>query len=65
MTEAEVEARLGRACFHLWPTLPRDIQERVFEQSAGSDATVRNELAVFLHDRHPRTLHPPKPTKMA
>jgi hypothetical protein len=26
---------------------------------------IRNRLAIFLHDRHPRTAHPPKPTGLA
>lgn len=52
----------GRAAIQLWPDLPRDIQEALFETAAPSDEQVRHDLAVFLHDRHPRTAHPPKPT---
>jgi hypothetical protein len=44
--------------------LPRDIQEKLFETAAPSDDQVRHDLAVFLHDRHPRTAHPPKPTAL-
>jgi hypothetical protein len=56
---------VGRAALLLWPELPRDIQERLFEAAAASDEQVRYNLAVFLHDRHPRTAHPPKPTAIA
>ena len=52
----------GLAALKLWPDLPRDIQERLFETAVPSDERIRHDLAVFLHDRHPRTAHPPKPT---
>jgi hypothetical protein len=26
---------------------------------------IANDLAEFLHDRHPKTAHPPRPTKLA
>ena len=51
----------GRAALQLWPDLPRDIQEALFETAAPGDDKVRHDLAVFLHERHPRTAHPPKP----
>lgn len=51
----------GRAALQLWPDLPRDVQERLFETAVPRDEQVRHNLAVFLHDRHPRTAHPPKP----
>jgi hypothetical protein len=52
---------VGRAALQLWPDLPRDIQEILFEAAAPSDEQVRHDLAVFLHDHHPRTAHPPRP----
>ena len=58
-------AQLGHAALRLWPDLPRDVQERLFEHAAPDDAALRHDLAVFLHDRHPRTAHPPKPTQLA
>jgi hypothetical protein len=51
----------GRAALRLWPDLPRDIQEQLFEDAVGSDDDLRYELAVYLHAHHPRTAHPPKP----
>jgi hypothetical protein len=55
---------VGRAALQLWPDLPRDMQEALFESAVPSDDALRHDLAVFLHDRHPRTAHPPKPTAM-
>jgi hypothetical protein len=53
---------LGQAAVTLWPDLPRVVQERLFETAVPADDVVRNSLAVFLHERHPRTAHPAKPT---
>ena len=51
---------LGRAAMDVWGDMPRDIQEALFETALkGLDAD-REELARMLHDRHPRTLHPPR-----
>jgi hypothetical protein len=60
-TEATFVDLVGRTALRLWPDLPRDIQERLFETAAPGDARQRHDLAVFLHNRHPRTAHPPKP----
>jgi hypothetical protein len=56
---------LGRAALTLWPGLPRELQEQLFEMAVPTDDIVRNSLAVFLHEHHPRTAHPPKPTMLA
>lgn len=56
---------LGRAALQCWADLPRDVQERLFETATASDEQVRHDFAVFLHDRHPRTAHPPRPTALA
>ena len=64
-TGGEVERLLGHAALKLWPDLPRDVQELLFETAVPTDHTIRNRLAVFLHDHHPRTAHPPKPTQWA
>jgi hypothetical protein len=61
----EFEKLLGRAALQLWADLPRDTQEKLFETAVPIDAHLRNKLAVFLHERHPRTAHPPKPTSLA
>src|ERR1700704_4864694 len=64
-TAREFERLLGHAALKLWPDLPRDVQELLFETAVPIDPVIRNKLAVFLHDRHPRTAHPPKPTQLA
>ena len=61
----EFERLVGQAALRLWPDLPRDVQEQLFETAVPLDPSVRNRLAVFLHDRHPKTAHPPKPTDLA
>lgn len=53
---------LGQAALALWPDLPRPVQEQLFETAVPRDDIVRNSLAVFLHERHPRTAHPRRPT---
>ena len=64
-TASELERLLGRAALRLWPNLPRDVQEKLFETAVPLDEAVRNRLAIFLHDRHPKTAHPPKPKELA
>jgi hypothetical protein len=62
---SEFERLLGHAALKLWPDLPRNVQELLFETAVPSDPVVRNSLAIFLHDHHPRTAHPPKPRQLA
>jgi hypothetical protein len=52
---------VGGGALRLWPDLPREIQERLFEEVVGGDESLRHALALYLHDHHPRTAHPPKP----
>lgn len=51
---------LGRAAMEVWGDMPRDIQEALFETAMRGHDADREELARLLHDRHPRTLHPPR-----
>ncbi len=52
---------LGRALIEVWGDLSQPIQERVFEHALAfggegkSDDALRERLAKFLHDHHPRT----------
>ena len=55
---------LGHAAVRVWSELPREAQEQLFA-AAVDDGVIANSLAVFLHDRHPKTAHPPKPTRIA
>jgi hypothetical protein len=54
---------LGHAALSVWPDLARDAQERLFA-AAVNDGIIANSLAVFLHDRHPKTAHPPRPAQI-
>jgi hypothetical protein len=61
----EFERLLGSAALALWSDLPRGVQENLFEAAVAGDDIVRNHLACYLHDHHPRTAHPTKPTRKA
>jgi hypothetical protein len=52
---------LGQAAIHLWAELPAEVQEKLFEHAVvighqgERDESLREQLARFLHDHHPRT----------
>jgi hypothetical protein len=48
----------------VWPELPRDVQEMLFAAAADDDV-IASTLVTYLHGRHPRTAHPPRPTALA
>jgi hypothetical protein len=60
----EFERLLGKAALALWPDLPRDVQENLFETAVAGEVITRNHLASYLHDHHPKTAHPAKPTQL-
>jgi hypothetical protein len=62
--EERYVALLGHAALKVWSNLPRDAQELLFNASV-DDGIIANSLAVFLHDHHPRTAHPPEPGQLA
>ena len=64
MDENQFANLLGHAALKVWPDLPRDAQEQLFA-AAIDDGVIANSLATFLHDRHPRTAHPPPPASVA
>ncbi len=49
----EFELLLGHAAFKLWPDLPRDMQEKLFETAVPDNPLLRYSFAVFLHEHHP------------
>ncbi len=65
MTGIEVQQLLGKAVFQHWAELPRDVQELLFESAAPFASAMRSDMATVLHDHHPKTAHPPKPTGLA
>jgi hypothetical protein len=62
--ENTLAALLGHAVLRVWADLPRDAQEQLFA-AAVDDGVLATDLAELLHDRHPRTAHPAKPTRLA
>jgi hypothetical protein len=64
MDEHQFAVLLGRAALKIWPELPREAKQLLFD-AAVDDAVIANDLATFLHDRHPRTEHPKRPTRLA
>jgi RecJ-like exonuclease len=47
---------LGDAVVKIWSQLPPGIQHDLFEVAiAGQGNEVRSQLAMYLHDKHPRT----------
>jgi hypothetical protein len=63
MDENQFASLIGHAALKVWPDLPRDPQERLFA-AAVDDGVIANSLAEFLQGRHPKTYHPPKPTRV-
>jgi hypothetical protein len=65
MTALDVQRLLGQAVFTHWSDLPRDVQELLFDAAVPGEGPQRFDMATILHDHHPRTAHPPKPTTLA
>jgi hypothetical protein len=58
--EGRLTSVLGEAVKRAWGDLPQHVQELLFEEAllspgATNSDEVRHELALLLHDRHPRT----------
>ena len=52
----ELSRALGEAVVRIWGHLPHDVQHQVFEEVvAVRGEPMRSQLAIFLHDKHPRT----------
>jgi hypothetical protein len=55
-TSEQLSRALGEAVLKLWGNLPAGLQTRLFrEATTAQDVKLRPQLAIFLHDRHPRT----------
>ena len=58
-TAEQFTSALGEAVVRVWSRLPQDVQHHLFEHAVTSRGeSIRSQLAVFLHDRHPRTWDP-------
>jgi hypothetical protein len=55
-TSEQFSRLLGEAVVRMWGHLPNTLQSRLFEEAVTShDVEMRPQLAVFLHEKHPRT----------
>jgi hypothetical protein len=66
MAAEQLTRALGEAVVRLWSSLPQDVQTHLFQEAVTSHGeSIRPQLAVFLHDKHPRTWDPlGKPREM-
>jgi len=56
-TKEQLFRALGEAVVRIWSNLPQDVQHHLFEEAVKShDASMKQQLAVFLHDKHSRTM---------
>ena len=52
----QISRALGEAVIRMWGRLPTEIQHEIFEEVVTvCGETMRPQLAIFLHDKHPRT----------
>ena len=59
VTADQLTRALGEAVIRTWSNLPQDVQLHLFQEVVTSHGeSIRAQLAVFLHDKHPRTLDP-------
>ncbi|MBN9604090.1 MAG: hypothetical protein J0G33_14300 [Afipia felis] len=58
LDDHETERMLGKAVLQCWGRLPHDVQEMIFEGAVdGGPNRARSDLALRLHEVHPRTEH--------
>jgi hypothetical protein len=67
MITDQLTRALGEAVIRMWSKLPQDVQNHIFQEAVTAQGeSIRSQLAIFLHDRHPRTSDPlgnPRETK--
>jgi hypothetical protein len=55
-TEEEIVRALGHAVATVWSQLPQNVQHQLFEEAVASQGEAgRQQLAIFLHNRHQST----------
>jgi hypothetical protein len=55
-TSEQLSRALGEAVVRMWGHLPNTLQSRLFQEAlTARDVEMRPQLAVFLHEKHPRT----------
>ncbi len=64
MNSEALTTALGRAVTAVWGDLPPRVQQELFESAVRlSGSGTREQLAAFLHHRHPRTIDGEKPAR--
>jgi len=65
-TAEQLTRALGEAVVRTWSNLPKEVQNCLFHEAVTSQGeSIRPQLAVFLHAKHPRTSDPlGKPREM-
>jgi hypothetical protein len=58
--EKHFEYALGFAIVRRWADLSRETQQLLFHEATAGDDSLREGLATFLHEKHPKTIHPIK-----
>ena len=59
VTADQLTRALGEAVIRIWSNLPQDVQLHLFQEVVTSHGeSIRAQLAVFLHDKHPGTSGP-------
>ena len=61
LDEREFAIRLGLSALYHWADLSPEDQEKLFETAVDTNKQARIDLAIFLHEHHPRTMYPAKP----
>ncbi|MDI1284378.1 MAG: hypothetical protein PSV46_08270 [Reyranella sp.] len=64
MPSEHLTKALGRAVAAVWGNLPASVQHELFESAVRlSRSGSREQLAIFLHHQHPRTIDGGKPAR--
>lgn len=58
--ENHFEYALGFAIVRRWADLSRKTQRLLFDEATAGDDSLREGLATFLHEKHPKTSSPIK-----
>ena len=53
----QLTSALGGAVIRIWRNLPQDVQDHLLKEAVASQGE-STQLAVFLHDKHTRTVDP-------
>ena len=58
MSADKMSRALGHAVARCWSSLPQETQQDLFEAAVSSEGeAIGQQLAIFLHGKHERTLH--------